>query len=71
MEADGFGLELGFEPASPRPRARRRRCRQSFELLRTHSQRTGRKLHDFATAVLDSHLLLTPRAASESAEPAG
>ncbi len=41
------------------------------ELLRTHSQRTGRKLYDIATAVLDSHLLLAPRAASESAEPAG
>ena len=44
---------------------------QSFELLRTHSQRTGRKLYDIATAVLDSHLLLAPRAASESGEPAG
>jgi len=39
--------------------------------LRTHSQRTGRKLYDIATAVLASNLLLAPRAASESAEPAG
>ena len=31
---------------------------QSFELLRAHSQRSGRKLYDLATAILDSHLLL-------------
>ena len=34
---------------------------QGFELLREQSQRTGRKLFDIAQAVLDSHLLFTPR----------
>jgi AmiR/NasT family two-component response regulator len=34
---------------------------QSFELLRAHSQHSGRKLYDLASAILDSHLLLTPR----------
>ena len=44
---------------------------QGFELLRAHSQRTGRKLYDIATAILDSHLLLAPRPAPpESAKPA-
>jgi len=43
---------------------------QGFELLRSHSQRTGRKLYDIATAILDSHLLLAPRPAmADSAEP--
>ena len=32
----------------------------AFELLRDHSQHTGRKLFDIAQAVLDSHLLLSP-----------
>lgn len=32
----------------------------AFELLRDHSQHTGRKLYDIAQALLDSHLLLTP-----------
>ena len=31
---------------------------RAFELLRSQSQRSGRKLHDVAQAVLDSHLLL-------------
>jgi AmiR/NasT family two-component response regulator len=32
----------------------------AFELLRTHSQRNGRKLIDVAEAVVESHLLLLP-----------
>jgi AmiR/NasT family two-component response regulator len=32
----------------------------AFEMLRDHSQRTGRKLFDIAQAILDSHLLLSP-----------
>jgi response regulator NasT len=34
----------------------------AFELLRDHSQRNGRKLADVAAAVVESHLLLVPRA---------
>ena len=33
---------------------------RAFELLRSHSQRNGRKLVDVAAAVVDSHLLLLP-----------
>lgn len=44
---------------------------QGFELLRNHSQRTGRKLYDIATAILDSHLLLAPRSATTEAGEAG
>jgi response regulator NasT len=33
----------------------------AFEQLRTESRRTGRKLVDIADAVVDSHLLLTPK----------
>jgi AmiR/NasT family two-component response regulator len=32
----------------------------AFEMLRTHSQRNGRKLVDIADAVVESHLLLLP-----------
>ena len=32
----------------------------AFEMLRDHSQHSGRKLLDIAQAVLDSHLLLSP-----------
>ncbi len=32
--------------------------RRAFELLRTQSQRSGRKVYDVAQAVVDSHLLL-------------
>jgi AmiR/NasT family two-component response regulator len=32
----------------------------AFEMLRDHSQHTGRKLFDIAQAVLDSHRLLVP-----------
>ena len=32
----------------------------AFELLRDHSQHTGRKLSDVAAAVVESHLLLLP-----------
>jgi response regulator NasT len=33
---------------------------EAFELLRSHSQRNGRKLVDVAQAVVDSHKLLLP-----------
>ncbi len=33
---------------------------QAFELLREHSQRTGRKLAEVADSVVESHLLLAP-----------
>lgn len=33
---------------------------QAFEMLRAHSQRTGRKVVEVAEAVVDSHLLLLP-----------
>ena len=36
--------------------------RRAFELLRAQSQRSGTKLFDVATAVLESHLLLVPPA---------
>ena len=35
--------------------------REAFELLRSHSRRTGRKLIDVAEAVTTSHLLLVPQ----------
>jgi response regulator NasT len=35
---------------------------QAFELLRSHSQRDGRKLVDIAEAVTETHRLLTPNA---------
>jgi AmiR/NasT family two-component response regulator len=34
--------------------------RRAFELLRSQSQRSGRKLYDVAQAVVESHLLLVP-----------
>jgi AmiR/NasT family two-component response regulator len=34
--------------------------KRAFELLRSHSQRNGRKLVDVAEAVVESHLLLLP-----------
>jgi len=34
---------------------------RAFELLRSQSQRTGRKLYDIAEAVVESHLLLVRR----------
>jgi len=36
--------------------------RRAFELLRSHSQRNGRKLIEVADAVVESHLLLLPQA---------
>ena len=36
--------------------------REAFELLRSHSRRTGRKLVNLAEAVTNSHLILAPRA---------
>lgn len=36
---------------------------KAFEMLRTHSQHTGRKLSDVAMALVDSHLLLVPQIA--------
>jgi response regulator NasT len=35
--------------------------RRAFELLRSQSQRSGRKVYDVAKAVVDSHLLLVRR----------
>ncbi len=47
--------------------------REAFELLRSHSRRTGRKLIDVAEAVSTSHLLLAPPydPASRDGQPAG
>jgi response regulator NasT len=39
---------------------------QAFELLRSHSQRDGRKLVDIAEAVTQTHLILTPKPPSAS-----
>ena len=36
---------------------------RAFGMLRDHSQHTGRKLSDVATAMVDSHLLLVPQTA--------
>ena len=38
--------------------------RRAFELLRSQSQRSGRKLYDVAEAVVESHLLLVRRVRS-------
>jgi response regulator NasT len=38
----------------------------AFDMLREHSQRTGRKLADVAAAIVDSHVLLLPPAAPEA-----
>ena len=45
--------------------------REAFELLRTHSRRTGRKLIDVAEALTTSHLLLVsePTPASNNSHP--
>jgi response regulator NasT len=40
----------------------------AFARLRTHSQRSGRKLVDVATSVVESHRLLVPPAAAPPAE---
>jgi response regulator NasT len=40
----------------------------AFELLRTHSQKSGRKLVDIAEAVVETHLLLTTPSAPSPAE---
>jgi hypothetical protein len=47
--------------------------REAFELLRSHSRRTGRKLIDVAEAVTTSHLLLAPQPAraSNNSQPSG
>ena len=42
---------------------------QAFELLRSHSQRDGRKLIDVADAVVESHLLLVKPAATAKPQP--
>ena len=44
---------------------------KAFEMLRSHSQRTGRKLIDVASAVVESHLLLLPPAAATAARDPG
>jgi AmiR/NasT family two-component response regulator len=45
--------------------------RQAFELLRRQSGDSGRKLHDVAQAVIDSHLLLTRHKGQPSPPGAG
>lgn len=45
--------------------------REAFELLRRHSQRTGRKLTDLADAVAGSHLLLPPLVPKSPQTPEG
>jgi AmiR/NasT family two-component response regulator len=40
----------------------------AFDLLRTHSQRSGRKLVEIAEAVVESHLLLTIPAKPSAAD---
>lgn len=49
--------------------------RDAFELLRTHSRRTHRKLVDVAAAVVDAHGLLSPHARTpmsrDGGQPAG
>lgn len=42
---------------------------RAFELLRDHSQSNGRKIVDIAEAVVESHLLLLPSAATLAAPP--
>jgi two-component system, response regulator / RNA-binding antiterminator len=46
---------------------------EAFELLRTHSRQTGRKLIDVAEAVTTSHLLLVrqPTTPSNNSQPSG
>lgn len=45
---------------------------RAFEMLRSHSQRNGRKLIDVAEAVVESHLLLvTPAARAAGEAPLG
>ena len=39
---------------------------QAFEMLRSHSQRNGRKLVDVADAVVESHLLLLPNGSARA-----
>jgi response regulator NasT len=43
---------------------------KAFELLRDHSQHSGRKLSDIAAAVVESHLLLTRSQGQAPARPA-
>ncbi len=44
---------------------------RAFEMLRSHSQRNGKKLIDVAEAVVESHLLLLPPAAPTTLGNAG
>ena len=41
----------------------------AFQMLRAHSQHTGRKLGDVAAAIVDSYALLLPARASAPADP--
>jgi AmiR/NasT family two-component response regulator len=62
-----FGRRAKIEQAKGILMARHAINEQSaFELLRTHSQRNGRKLVEVADAVVESHLLLVPQAAGTS-----
>jgi len=42
---------------------------RAFELLREHSQRSGRKLAEVADAVVESHLLLLPPTGKPAPSP--
>jgi AmiR/NasT family two-component response regulator len=42
---------------------------KAFDMLRKHSQQTGRKVIDVAEAVVDSHLLLVPNDQRAAEEP--
>jgi AmiR/NasT family two-component response regulator len=42
---------------------------RAFQMLREHSQHNGRKVVDVAEAIVDSHLLLLPPAASSEPAP--
>lgn len=55
-----FGRRAVIEQAKGILMARHAIDQRAFEMLRSHSQRNGRKLIDVAEAVVESHLLLVP-----------
>jgi len=42
---------------------------RAFEMLRDHSQHTGRKLSEVAAVVVESHLLLLPPGSGQAQPP--
>lgn len=61
-----FGRRAVIEQAKGIIMARRAlSADEAFTLLREHSQRDGRRVHDLALAVIDSHGLLAPPIAPE------